>query len=88
MNSQKTTLNTLAEWERIAFDHEQDFLEKFCHKAWQLLSVYWASDSMKVVYLIDEGQHITDSSPINDWLEFYNSKIESETSKALKRAFE
>ena len=66
-------VSLLSEWESVAFCHESAFLGRFCHDAWQLVGVYWCSEKMKVVYVLYSGQHVTDSIPINEWLEFYEA---------------
>ena len=71
-------VSLLSEWERVAFDREPCFLERFCHNAWQLAKVSWSSETMHVVYIADSGQHITDSIPLNEWLEFYEANNRDE----------
>ena len=71
-------VSLLSEWERIAFDREPGFLERFCHNAWQLDKVSWSSETMHVVYIAECGQHITDSFPLRAWLEFYQANAGDE----------
>jgi len=66
-------VSLLSEWERVAFGHEYVFIERFCHNAWQLAKVSWSSETMHVAYIADSGQHVTDSIPLNEWLEFYEA---------------
>ena len=81
--SSRELVSLLSEWERVAFGHESVLLERFCHNAWQLAKVSWSSETMHVVYIADSGQHVTDSIPLNEWLEFYEAnKRSSDTSEA------
>jgi hypothetical protein len=71
----KQVINTLEQWERIAFDHEPAFLERFCSgDAWQLINVSWSANHMKIGYIVDSGQHIGDSVAITEWLDFLDDK--------------
>jgi hypothetical protein len=71
-------VSLLSEWESVAFDREPCFLERFCHNSWQLAKVSWSRETMHVVYIADSGQHVTDSIPLNEWLEFYEANGTSE----------
>ena len=75
--SSRELVTLLSEWERVALGHESVFLERFCHNAWQLVGVYWCSERMEVVYVLDSGQHVTDSIPLNEWLEFYEASTKT-----------
>jgi len=63
-------LQALKNWEDIVDKHEKEFLNRFCHKAWMLVKVSWSSETMEIVYVLAEGQHICDQAPISKWLEF------------------
>lgn len=67
-------IKTLTEWERVAFSSEPDFLDAFCHKANELLGVYWSADNMKVYYLLKSGQHVTDTHPMAAWMAFFQRR--------------
>jgi hypothetical protein len=72
---QQKTINALNDWECVVFDHEVAFLEKFAQgDAWMLTTVSWDSENMRLVYILGSGQHISDSAPMQAWLEFYNDK--------------
>lgn len=62
----------LKTWERIAFQNEKLFLKHFTriNDAWILQSVSWNSESIKFVYILQNGQHIGDSSDIHQWYSF------------------
>jgi len=77
-------VSLLSEWERVAFGHESGFLERFCHNAWQLAKVSWSSETMHVVYIAECGQHITDSIPLNEWLEFYEANAQGDSQSPAK----
>lgn len=68
----QSTLDTLNDWEDIAFINEEKFLQTFANmtKAWILTHISFGSNNMRYVYILDSGQHITDSVKIEDWLNF------------------
>jgi hypothetical protein len=66
-------LSILTDWENIAFNNEDEFLRQFCHNAWILTKISWCSDSVMFEYVLDEGQHVSDSTPISKWIEFVTS---------------
>jgi len=66
-----SVIRALTDWECVAFDNEPAFLEAFCPgDCWQLIGVSWFSEGMKIVYVTNEGQHISDAIPMSQWLEF------------------
>jgi len=69
-------LSAIREWEQIIFQHEPAFLHDFCNDAWILVEVSWDSENMRFVYVINSGQHISDSIKIEKWVEFIESKKE------------
>jgi hypothetical protein len=62
-------LNTLKEWEDIVDTWSEDFENTFTHGE-ELINLYWSSSNMKVYFITEEGQHITDSFPIHRWFEW------------------
>lgn len=71
---QKQAMSILSEWGRVAFDHETAFLEKFTDSGWTLTEVSWDEARMRIVYILDSGQHVSNSIDIVEWFEFYNRK--------------
>lgn len=67
-------LSVLSTWEKIAHDSNSGFTERFCPEAWILVWVAWDSENMRMVYIVDSGQHISDSVKITEWLEFITKK--------------
>lgn len=59
----------LDEWEAVVWREDKDFEEKFCHGG-ELVSIYWNCSSMKVYYMLKDGNHITDSIDIEKWFEW------------------
>lgn len=79
MNSQeRLLLNELNRWEHAAWESEHDFLEKFCRGGTDLIEVSWSAAAMRVNYLVDEGQTVTDSIVIREWLDWYEKHSEGE----------
>ena len=69
-----TTLHTLDRWTQCTVDNEWDFLETFAAgnpEGYILVSTSWDANMIHYIYIIDSCMHITDSSPIVDWLDFY-----------------
>jgi len=51
------------------FDREEEFLERFSKgNTIDLTEVSFTSISVKIVYILDCGQHVTDSIPMDDYL--------------------
>ena len=65
----KTTLNHMA---TFAFDHEDEFLKQFAkaQDVEDLVRVSWTEGSMDFVYVIESGQHLSDSVDISEWFKF------------------
>ncbi len=63
----------LAQWEKFVYDHIRSFEIVFCQDQ-ELISIYWGSTHMKVVYMTKDGRHITDSPCIDKWLNFMKEK--------------
>jgi hypothetical protein len=66
-----STLAMLDAWSDCAYTHEEAFLTEFAQPGSDLLSVHWNSATMRIVYLLPEGQHLTTSFPVSNWLAFY-----------------
>lgn len=67
-----TFLCVLKDLELFVFEHEDDFLSEFClgDSVMVLLSVYFASSEVKVYYILDCGQHVTDTIELKDFFEW------------------
>ena len=70
-SNNKTVLG-IEEWLNVAFRHEKKFEKHFCPKAWFIEGVWWSTSTMKINYIREDGATITNSFPIEDWLEFYD----------------
>ena len=66
-------LAVLSLWGDLAHDETKGFRQRFCPKAWILTQVSWDSENMRFVYIIDCGQHVSDSVKITEWLEFLSA---------------
>jgi len=68
-------------WERVIFtnSHSEDkFIKEFIGDEVDVMtvsSVFWNSCSMKINFILDDGQHMTDTFSIFLWEEYYNEKI-------------
>lgn len=62
-------IKTFKEWERIVFDNVESFEKDFCHDE-ELIDVYWSSTSMKVYFIMINGQHVTDGYSMDEWFEW------------------
>lgn len=62
-------IEILDEWERIVFDNVESFEKDFCHGE-ELVGVYWSSSSMKVYFMMRNGQHVTDGYSMDEWFEW------------------
>ena len=71
----------IEDWERIVWRDENAsdrFIDYFLKDEFStdnimfLADVSWNSCSMKVVYVLDSGQHISTSFTMSLWEEFYN----------------
>jgi hypothetical protein len=51
------------------FEHEDDFLNVFTDgHGWTLTDVSFSSVSIKLVYILESGQHVADSKPILQYM--------------------
>jgi hypothetical protein len=66
-------LAVLSSWGDLAHDGTKGFCERFCPNAWMLTQVSWDSENMRFVYILDCGQHVSDSVKITEWLEFHSA---------------
>ena len=65
-------VSTLGRWGKLAVDHENAFIDRFC-KASNVMTVTevsWNASSMKFTYIVECGQHVCDSAPIEAWIDF------------------
>jgi hypothetical protein len=61
-------LNRLSE---IVFDNSGTFIEKFCKgDVMDLYSVSFSESSVKFYFVLDSGQHISDSITIDEFIGF------------------
>lgn len=69
------------DWERVVFRDENasdKFIEEFLNEEQRLndvmllVSVHWNSCTMKVVYVLDCGQHCVTEFSIQLWEDYYN----------------
>lgn len=52
----------LKQYTDLVFANEQSFLKEFCNKdASDLLNIYFGEETVKIIYLLDDGQHIADT---------------------------
>jgi len=65
----------------IAFDEKNGFVERFCPNAWILTQVSWDCENMRFVYILDCGQHVSDSVKITEWLEFLPANLQKNVKK-------
>lgn len=63
-------LSALSQWSELAHSESSGFIKRFCPSAWVLTSVSWDSHNMRFVYILENGQHISDSVEISQWLDF------------------
>jgi len=63
-------LAVLSSWEDLAHDETKGFCQRFCPNAWILTHVSWDSENMRFVYILENGQHISQSVKITEWLEW------------------
>lgn len=63
-------LAVLKSWEDIAHDDNRIFINHFCPDAWMLTSVSWDCENIRIVYILNSGQHISNSFKIEEWLDF------------------
>ena len=69
----KEALPILDKMTGIIFDNEEDFLEDFGYgnvDLMHLLNVYYCESYIKIYYVLDSGQHVTDDIPIENFLEW------------------
>ena len=67
--------NVLERFEEIAFKYEDDLLDRFGKgTTWILTGISFGSRSFKINYILDCGQHVCDTFPISEWMEFYWNK--------------
>jgi hypothetical protein len=56
----------------FVYDHEEEFLKKFAVAGCDLVNIYFSTERVKIYYLIENGQTITDSIEMDDfvtWME-------------------
>lgn len=68
-------LAVLSLWGDLAHDETKGFCQRFCPQAWILTQVSWDSENMRFVYILDCGQHVSDSVKITEWLEFLSANV-------------
>jgi len=66
--------DTLAEFEYDVFENEESFLKEFCagQDVMTLLEISFTSSSIKIVYILQCGQHIVNSFNLTRFLLWYN----------------
>jgi hypothetical protein len=74
MNNE-SIIQALSSWGNIAYESES-FKKLFCPHAWIITQVTWDSDNMRLVYILDNGQHVADSFKMEEWLKFLETKIQ------------
>ena len=68
------TLKQLSIWEQFVVDNEHKFCETFCKYASDIgiVNMYFGSERMYFAYVLKCGQHVGDTIPMSDFLDFYN----------------
>ena len=75
----KNALKTLEKYENVIWDNERQFLDDFCYSSDDLSQLSFNSRNCKIVYILNNGQHIADQKPIQeiiDWVEAYLNRSE------------
>ena len=73
-NDKQIALNTLNAWTDLAYEKEDDFMAHFTKEKLSslgLCGVWWNDEGMKIYYILDSGQHITNDFSIAEWLTWY-----------------
>ena len=69
-------LDALREFEKAVYDRHDDFLDRFARgPAFELTQLAIDSENVRLVYVLDSGQHIADSVKLADvlwWLSANN----------------
>lgn len=69
--------DVLAKYCGCAFEHEEEFLETFCHgmTAVDLLECYMASDRCKIIFLVDSGTTISNTISTTKFMSWCDEKF-------------
>jgi len=57
----------------FVFDHEKEFLAKFALEAYDLTNIYFSTERIKIYYILESGQHVTDSIETKDFVTWMES---------------
>ena len=70
------TIEDFKDWEDEVWDYTDDFIKEFLPNKdiIELLTVHWNSIGMKVVFVLNCGQHCTDTFSTKHWIKYYESK--------------
>ena len=77
----------LSNLEQLIFDNEDAFNQQFCNgQIWELVSVNFSSEMITIHYILDEGQPISRSVEIDQFVKFvekYRLEWEDKNEKML-----
>lgn len=66
-------LNEIGKELDFIFGNEKNFIDIFCKgEIYDLIGVYFSDETIKVYYILECGQHITDSFKIEEYIEWKN----------------
>lgn len=86
-NDFKPVLNTLSNLECLVFDYEKEFNKELCkNQIWELIGVDFSVNHIKVTYVLDCGQHVSDLIRMDKFLLFvdkYRKEWEDKHRKLL-----
>lgn len=63
------TLKQLSYWEDIVFSSQEAFEREFCN-GYELLGIWFNSETVKLWYMAPEGKHYSDTCTLKTFLEF------------------
>ena len=69
MKNEDITIETLLYWEHFISYNEESFIKKFLKgDVMAITSISWNSENMKIVYVLNSGQHVADSKQMRYFL--------------------
>ncbi len=73
-SSEEIALSVLFTWSELAYAKEKELMDSFAKGKVTLLGltgIYWNDENFEIKYILESGQHIMDTFPIGQWLEWY-----------------
>jgi hypothetical protein len=64
------TISTVCYWQKVVYDGEQHFLDRFAPFATDVVSVSWNAEQMIITVASEEGGFITETYTMREWTDY------------------